>query len=471
LWWRAKPELERLDKRQRAAMSGAPESSATSSRRLSVLGAALLSYYVLSLTSSPLNQFFLGDYGTIVSVSYVPLVVLLGVYGLRLLLKGLDSSLALPLGSVMAVFGICLAHSTGSFDPFLIKCPLFFVFALLVAVNATAADIRMITRATYVCAVVYLGVGIPLWYLNVVLGVLVPTSFSEAMFFQKQDYTVVLTLVAGMFLYELLLSEESDTRRRYLMVFQIVAVVIGTLFFYIKSLFVVIVFSIMALWVLGVRRARKYVLGMGVGFAALYLTYEQLMLLDWLPDQVVAYIAWLFDDRFVSTEGARSLDTLTMRLAILEDNLEAMRGRLSNLLFGIGTNTAAHASFVSYLSGRERDLPLEMESGILQVFVYTGFVGLCVFLFSYLYGFKVWATARRNRADPAMAVFSLVVAVNLALLASNIFQDNLASVTWYWLGLLWYCVVRYRRAERHLALRQQGKCLESISESHQPRAY
>jgi len=137
-----------------------------------------------------------------------------------------------------------------------------------------------------------------------------------------------------------------------------------------------------------------------------------------------------------------------MRLAILADNFDEMRSQFTSLLFGIGTNTAADASFISYLSGREGDLPIEMESGILQVFVYTGAVGLCTVLASYGYALRMWVKARSRLHGVTTDIFSRVAVVNLALLTSNIFQDNLASITWYWLGLLWYCVVRYRRAER-----------------------
>jgi hypothetical protein len=35
-------------------------------------------------------------------------------------------------------------------------------------------------------------------------------------------------------------------------------------------------------------------------------------------------------------------------------------------------------------------------------------------------------------------LFATATAINVALFASNVFQDNLSSVTWCWLGVLWY---------------------------------
>jgi hypothetical protein len=417
----------------------------------------LLVYYVLALTCSPLNRLLFGDFETSVSVSYAPLVFIFAIYGLRLAAYGLDRTLTLLVIGLILVTGISVGHSISSIDPFLVKCPLFFLFAILVAANTTEADVRAITRVTYGCAVVYVCVGIARWYTSVYGELLTPASFSEAMFFKKQEYTVMLTLLAGMSLYELLLSGFPSRGRRALLAFQVGAVVIGMTLFYIKSLLVVIAVSTLALWLLGVKRARRYVVAMGLGLGVLYFTYERLILLGSFPEHVVAYVAWLFDDRLLTVEGARNLDTLTMRLAILTDNFEEMRQHATSMMFGIGTNTAANASFTSYLSGRERDLPVELESGLLQMFVYIGSVGLGVFLFSYLYAFRVWARARRRSSAKSMAMFSQVIAVNLALLASNIFQDNLASVTWYWLGLLWFCVGAHRRAalsvERPQALR------------------
>lgn len=414
----------------------------------SVLRPILLVYYLLALTCSPLNRLVFGDFETAVSVSYFPLVVLLVAYGLQFLARGFDRALVYLMLGFAVVTAIAIGHTVSSFDPFLIKCPLFFLFTILVAANSTDYDIRAITRVTSICAAIYVFVGIILWYANVYGELLTPASFAEAMFFKKQEYTVMLTLLAGMCLYELLLAGGAARRRRRVLLLQAGAIAIGMTLFYIKSLLVILVVSTSALWLLGVKSARRYVLAMGAGLIALYLTYEQLILLGWFPEHVVAYVAWLFDDRFVTVEGARNLDTLTMRLAILTDNFDAMRDRLSSIFFGIGTNTAAHASFTSYLSGRERDLPIEMESGLLQVFVYLGSVGFVIYLLSYFYAFGVWMNARRRCSAESLTLFSQVVAVNLALLASNIFQDNLASVTWYWLGLLWYCVVRYRQSER-----------------------
>lgn len=408
----------------------------------------LLVYYALALVCSPLNRLIFGDYASVVSISYVPLVILLASYALQSLRLGIDQSLALLFVGIGGIAVIAAIHLTGTFDPFLLKFPLFYLLALLVAVNTTKADARAIVRVTYLCATLYVIVGVPLWYRNVASGVLTPASFSEAMFFQKQDYTVVLTLLTGLFLHDLLLSNEHTRRRRYVMLLQATAIVIGATLFYIKSLFVVVGGSIVALWLLGVRRARKYVIAMLLGVVVLYATYERLILSDLLPDQVVAYIAWLFDDRYLTSDGARSLDTLTMRLAILADNFDAMKSRISSILFGIGTNTAADASFISYLSGREGDLPIEMESGILQIFVYTGAAGLAIVLASYVYGFKAWAASRARFLTPETDDFSRIACANLALLTSNIFQDNLASVTWYWLGLMWCGVVQYRRAAR-----------------------
>jgi hypothetical protein len=403
-----------------------------------MFGSLLYAYYAFALISTPINDYLMGDMGEFISISYLPLALLMAIS----FTKSLSMQIPRGFASLLVWFGvitlITMFHLAQGLNIFLIKYPFFLLFALVLSRNIRDEHVRGLVNITFACSCLYFLVGAVLWYVNVYGQLITPASFTQKMLFHKQDYTIVLTLLSGIFLFDLVMSDKEMPWRKLRMVISAVILTTGVTVFYIKSLIVIGVTSIVLLDLLRVRRSRPYLVMGALTIFTVFLTHEFIVVSRILPDHITSYVAWMFDDRLLSAESGRYVDSLGMRVAIFYENFGALTANLGNAAVGIGRNTAVDMEYLSRVSGQTHSLPTQLESGALTILVYTGVVGMLGYLFMYWAGFRIWRRASMKYNIEGLPLFATAVSINVALFSSNVFQDNLSSVTWCWLGILWY---------------------------------
>lgn len=425
-----------------------------------MFGSLLYAYYALALISTPINDYLMGDMGEFISISYIPLALLMAISLTKSLSMQIPRGFAYLLVWLGVITLIAMFHLTQGLNVFIIKYPFFLLFALVLSRNIRDEHVRVLVNITFSCSCLYFMVGAILWYVNVHGELITPASFTQKMLFHKQDYTIVLTLLSGIFLFDLVMSDKEMPWRKLRMVISAVILATGVAIFYIKSLIVIGVLSIVLLYMLRVRRARPYLVAGGLTILMVYSAHEFIIVSRILPDHITSYVAWMFDDRLLSAESGRYVDSLGMRVAIFYENLGAFTTNLGNVVVGIGRNTAVNVEYLSRISGQTHSLPTQLESGALTILVYMGVIGMLGYLFMYWTGFRTWREVSAEYNIEELPLFATALSINVALFSSNVFQDNLSSVTWCWLGILWYFAHkrwRFRDVKRKPELRLNSR--------------
>ncbi|WP_334050106.1 hypothetical protein [Alteromonas gracilis] len=156
-----------------------------------------------------------------------------------------------------------------------------------------------------------------------------------------------------------------------------------------------------------------------------------LLVLFGVPDILVSLHAFYFTEHYLSSSQFRALDTVIIRQIIFESNIDALFSGLSSFLFGHGYNAAAGINYDSLGSWYNTEIGGAYESGLLFFLCNFGVLGCLGF------GLFIYRILSNTHFGPFKTIF-------LALLFSNLFQDNVGSLFWLFMGLAWGESVAYR---------------------------
>ncbi|PFH74662.1 O-antigen ligase domain-containing protein [Bacillus thuringiensis] len=133
----------------------------------------------------------------------------------------------------------------------------------------------------------------------------------------------------------------------------------------------------------------------------------------------------------IPLEYMKYVDTLIVRLEIIRNAMEHLS---NNYLLGIGVGNYPEIvqgkSVMSIARNISYDLPNEAESGVLLFLVEGGILGLIAHISIYIYIVKGYM----KRHNKESLVQNIIISIVLTNGISNIFQDNLNFLYWFFLG-------------------------------------
>lgn len=145
---------------------------------------------------------------------------------------------------------------------------------------------------------------------------------------------------------------------------------------------------------------------------------------------VILYYIFGMSDK-IPHDYMKYVDTLIVRLEIIRNAMEHLS---HNYLFGIGVGNYPEIvqgkSVMSIARNISYDLPSEAESGVLLFLVEGGIVGLATHILIYVYIVKSYL----KRHNKKSLVQNIIISIVLTNGISNIFQDNLNFLYWFFLG-------------------------------------
>ncbi|MCU5459093.1 O-antigen ligase domain-containing protein, partial [Bacillus cereus] len=145
---------------------------------------------------------------------------------------------------------------------------------------------------------------------------------------------------------------------------------------------------------------------------------------------VILYYIFGMSDK-IPLDYMKYVDTLIVRLEIIRNSMEHLS---NNYLLGIGVGNYPEIvqgkSVMSIARNISYDLPNEAESGVLLFLVEGGILGLFAHILIYVYIVKNYI----KRCNKKSLVQNIIISIVLTNGISNIFQDNLNFLYWFFLG-------------------------------------
>ncbi|HDR7959555.1 TPA: O-antigen ligase domain-containing protein [Bacillus wiedmannii] len=145
---------------------------------------------------------------------------------------------------------------------------------------------------------------------------------------------------------------------------------------------------------------------------------------------VILYYIFGMSDK-IPLDYMKYVDTLIVRLEIIRNAMEHLS---NNYLLGIGVGNYPEIvqgkSVMSIARNISYDLPNEAESGVLLFLVEGGILGLFAHILIYVYIVKNYI----KRCNKKSLVQNIIISIVLTNGISNIFQDNLNFLYWFFLG-------------------------------------
>lgn len=250
----------------------------------------------------------------------------------------------------------------------------------------------------------------------------------------KQYYTILYSVsipICFFFFFE--------NKRNYVyLIILLVSVVACVIFMQIKTLIITVPIAIyFMLYKAKLISIKNLLLQVVVLVSILsYLVITQNKMLNQF--YVIFYYLFGLNDK-IPVEYLKYIDTLLIREQIFSNAFMHLK---DNFLLGLGYGN--YSSIVEGLSIRSLgrnifyDLPMETESGLLLFLIEGGIIGLILHLLIYAYFFYMLKKQRIIFDRVNLSILSIVI-VNLL---SNIMQDNLNFLYWFFLGAGLYVVTK-----------------------------
>ncbi|MBC7010670.1 hypothetical protein BIZ38_19685 [Pseudoalteromonas sp. BZK2] len=228
----------------------------------------------------------------------------------------------------------------------------------------------------------------------------------KSLIVQKQEITMLFSIYLGFFVYQYGLRNVLFLDYVCLFLAFIISFLVG-----IKS----IVFIAFGLYFLIPNRSKTERLSV--------ITLSLCFCVYMLADNVI--LAPIFGtEHLFSTYDLRKLDTFYVRVFLFEENFRVLISDVSNTLFGYGYNPVEGLVYKSETTWFSQEMSNVYESGVLYIIANSGVSGFM--LFSIVF----YCSIKNNK--------SLSAFIFISLLLSNIFQDNMNSIFWLFLGFALY---------------------------------
>jgi hypothetical protein len=261
---------------------------------------------------------------------------------------------------------------------------------------------------------------------KVVIGGVSIANFNHLMFFYKQEYTMFYTVVISCLAYYYFETYKS----RYLIYSGLVTffcILVG-----IKS----ILFVLLCLFI-SVYLFKNLTKGLKLLIYGLIATLVLFYSFPILFESIMPFVEYFFGGSGgFDKVNYRNLETLFVREYIISENLNLIFNNWITILFGTGVNAVKGGVYVSEYTNLIIDAPKALESGLLFFLVHSGLLGTIIILFLFIYPF-ISMNINTNRVAPQSLNSSpkIYIYVLFSIFCSNIFQDNVSTLTWIFLGL------------------------------------
>lgn len=357
---------------------------------------ALFSVSINSLLSLPAN----------ISVTYIylPIIFFLAVLDVA-------NELNRKFIAIWA-FALCLALISFIIHPNTSKYLLYLTFAFSIGQIMSGSYTRGIQVVIYFAACLACIIAIPFSTIHYLSGGN-QIDLYDSMGLKKQEYTGIFVVYIGYFYY-LYKTKSIELFDKALFVIVIgVCILTGN-----KSVIFVFCLLFTAFNMKTIITVKGLLYTLLAAFVMSLLGF-----FNYLPEIIYTYFEHYFGSGLLSPEEYRTLDTLFIRIHILNENLYLLIESTSNFLFGTGINAAAGGLYESEFTWYLQDIESVYESGVLYILMTSGVLGLLAL------SLLIISLVSRSSGS--------VKYIFLALLISNIFQDNVNSVFWFFLGMLY----------------------------------
>jgi hypothetical protein len=285
---------------------------------------------------------------------------------------------------------------------------------------------QIIIKGMVPCFIVVTAIVFYKFFVEVLLGGSSIANFNHLMFFYKQECTLFYSVVISCIAYYYFEGHQKKFLVYWLLI-TLFCVLVG-----IKSiLFVSACLFLAPLLFKNIKSVLFLLLCILIVSQVVYFNFPSIF------EPVRPFFEYFFlAESGFDTEDYRRLETLFIRHYIISENLIAIFDSWVTIAFGTGINAVEGQIYTSEYTSLVIDAPSALESGLLFFFVYGGFFGATILLYLFIAPFilmskdKIRIAHQSIDSSPKIYIYML-----FSIFCSNVFQDNVSTLTWVVLGL------------------------------------